>query len=143
MMAVGGGLGDMQNAAIWLFFSAKGRINRKPFWLVLIGVTCLGFGVTFLEAFVLARGGLTASQAFLTALVQPVTVGEIILWLITWPISIFVYIKRAHDRDRNGWFILLLLVPFLQLWPLVELCFLEGTRGSNRFGADSRMPQMA
>jgi uncharacterized membrane protein YhaH (DUF805 family) len=45
-------------------------------------------------------------------------------------------IKRSHDRDRSGWFILLFLVPLLNLWPLIELLFLRGTIGSNRFGPD-------
>jgi uncharacterized membrane protein YhaH (DUF805 family) len=48
--------------------------------------------------------------------------------------SIAVGVKRCHDRDRSGWFLLLGLVPILNLWLLVELGFLEGTVGPNRFG---------
>lgn len=52
-----------------------------------------------------------------------------------WP-NLAVGIKRCHDRDRSGWFLLIGLVPFLNLWLLVELGFLRGTTGPNRFGPD-------
>jgi uncharacterized membrane protein YhaH (DUF805 family) len=52
-----------------------------------------------------------------------------------WP-SIVVYVKRAHDRGRSGLFVLLFLVPVLNLWPFIELLFLPGTTGNNSYGAD-------
>jgi uncharacterized membrane protein YhaH (DUF805 family) len=65
--------------------------------------------------------------------------GSIILGLysllLIWP-SIAIYIKRAHDRDWPWPFILLFLVPLVNFWPLIELWFLRGTIGGNRFGAD-------
>jgi len=47
-----------------------------------------------------------------------------------------IYVKRLHDRNHSGWFALLLLVPLVNLWPAIEIMFLRGTRGPNRFGAD-------
>jgi uncharacterized membrane protein YhaH (DUF805 family) len=64
-----------------------------------------------------------------------VTIIPIFDLIILWP-GIAILIKRSHDRDRSGWFILLFLVPLLNLWPLIELLFLRGTIGSNRFGPD-------
>ena len=55
--------------------------------------------------------------------------------VLIWP-SIVMYIKRAHDRNWPGAFILLMFVPLVNIWPLIELLFLRGTIGSNRFGAD-------
>lgn len=52
-----------------------------------------------------------------------------------WP-NLVVGIKRCHDRGRSGWFLLIGLVPLLNIWLLVELGFLRGTIGMNRFGAD-------
>jgi uncharacterized membrane protein YhaH (DUF805 family) len=52
-------------------------------------------------------------------------------------ISIVGGAKRCHDRDRSGWFQLIVLIPILgALWLLVELGFLRGTIGANRFGPD-------
>jgi uncharacterized membrane protein YhaH (DUF805 family) len=56
--------------------------------------------------------------------------------LLVW-ISIVGGAKRCHDRDRSGWFQLIILIPVLgALWLLVELGFLRGTIGANRFGPD-------
>ena len=50
--------------------------------------------------------------------------------------SILVDIKRWHDRDKSGWWMLILLVPIIgAIWFLIELGFLAGTPGPNRFGA--------
>ena len=49
--------------------------------------------------------------------------------------AILVYIKRFHDRDKSGWWVLIVLMPIIgAIWMLVELGFLAGTPGPNRFG---------
>ena len=48
--------------------------------------------------------------------------------------SFAVGVKRCHDRNRSGWFLLIGVIPLLNLWLLVELGLLSGTRGPNRFG---------
>ena len=51
--------------------------------------------------------------------------------------AIALYAKRWHDRDKSGWWTLIVLVPIVgPIWILVELGILEGTRGDNRFGPD-------
>ena len=48
-----------------------------------------------------------------------------------------VSVKRWHDRDRSGWWVLLNLLPVIGwLWALVDNGFVRGTRGPNRYGAD-------
>jgi uncharacterized membrane protein YhaH (DUF805 family) len=75
-------------------------------------------------------------------------------------------IRRLHDRNKSGWWILAFLVapPLLRgftdgldewsvaavvlsvaamaltVWGFVELLFIRGTRGPNRFGPDPRTP---
>ena len=44
--------------------------------------------------------------------------------------------RRAHDRDRSGWFALMWFIPIVQLWVLLELGFLRGTIGDNQFGPE-------
>ena len=49
--------------------------------------------------------------------------------------SVIVYIKRFHDRDKSGWWVLIGLIPIIgPIWLLVECGFLKGTPGPNRFG---------
>lgn len=106
------------------YFSASGRVNRQRFWMKFVLPVIIVFIV--LQAILLAAD-----------VSQGVSSGILLIWdlIILWP-SIALYIKRAHDRNRSGWFILLFLVPLLNLWPLIELWFLRGTVGANRFGPD-------
>ena len=49
--------------------------------------------------------------------------------------AIIVHIKRFHDRDKSGWWVLIGLVPIIgAIWLLIELGFFKGTPGPNRFG---------
>ncbi len=109
-----------------LFLSFEGRIPRSTFWLrfylpvllITIVMTVLDFSLgTFNEE--LSVGLFSGISAV----------------LLLYPIFA-VYVKRAHDRNRTGWFVLLLFVPLVNLWPLVEFFFLRGTEGPNKYGPD-------
>jgi uncharacterized membrane protein YhaH (DUF805 family) len=49
---------------------------------------------------------------------------------------IAIGIKRCHDRNRTGWFLLIGLIPLVSIWLVVELSILRGSVGPNRFGPD-------
>jgi uncharacterized membrane protein YhaH (DUF805 family) len=49
--------------------------------------------------------------------------------------SIAVTIRRLHDIDKSGWWILISFVPLLNLVILV-FALLRGTQGDNRYGPD-------
>lgn len=52
--------------------------------------------------------------------------------------SIAAGIRRLHDTDRSGWWLLIGLVPLIGgIW-LIVLLVLEGTSGPNRFGPDPK-----
>jgi uncharacterized membrane protein YhaH (DUF805 family) len=68
-------------------------------------------------------------------------------WSTLTPLSIFLFVapdsvaitvgaKRFHDRNRTGWLLLLFVIPILGIFVVIELGFLRGTRGPNRFGPD-------
>ena len=68
----------------------------------------------------------------------PVTSIVLLLFgiLVTW-ISIAVGIKRFHDRNKSGVWILIIFVPLIgSLWYLIECGFLKGTTGPNNYGPD-------
>lgn len=52
--------------------------------------------------------------------------------------SIAVAVRRFHDQDKSGWFVLLALIPFIGGLILLVFMCLEGTRGPNRFGEDPK-----
>jgi uncharacterized membrane protein YhaH (DUF805 family) len=54
------------------------------------------------------------------------------LWLWT---LLAVFVKRWHDRDKSGAWMLINLVPVLGwIWTLIECGFMAGTQGYNRYG---------
>jgi uncharacterized membrane protein YhaH (DUF805 family) len=50
--------------------------------------------------------------------------------------SIAVAMRRLHDTDRSGWWLLIAFIPFIGSIVLLIFFVLEGTRGPNRFGPD-------
>jgi len=54
-------------------------------------------------------------------------------------IDIALHVKRLHDRNRSAWWMLFSLVPVIGLvWLVVQVGFLRGTLGPNRFGEDPK-----
>ena len=46
----------------------------------------------------------------------------LILWVIGFYMSLAIYAKRWHDRDKSGWWTLIVLVPIIgSIWLLVEM----------------------
>ncbi|MEW6536612.1 MAG: DUF805 domain-containing protein [Candidatus Auribacterota bacterium] len=107
-----------------LFFSPNGRISRKTYWLkYVLPVTLLCYATILID--VIAG---TISAGF--------GIFSLVFGLITLYPSIAVGIKRCHDRNRSGWFLLLGVVPLLNIWLIIELGFLQGTIGDNKYGTD-------
>lgn len=50
--------------------------------------------------------------------------------------SLAVGVRRLHDTDRAGWWLLLWLLPFFGWIVLLVFLVSGGTRGPNRFGPD-------
>ena len=56
--------------------------------------------------------------------------------LVTW-ISLAIAVKRYHDRDKSGWWVLIIFLPVIGgIWYLIECGFLRGTDGNNDYGPD-------
>ena len=49
-----------------------------------------------------------------------------------------VAVRRLHDTDRSGWWLLIGLVPLVGAIVLLVFLVKDGTRGSNRYGADPK-----
>ncbi len=100
---------------IHVYFSWRGRISRKTYWL---------FGLLPAALYAIYYYAPRALNGWLTAL----------LFMAIFVPSLMINIKRSHDRNRTGWFSLVLFIPIIGIWPLVEFGFLKGTEGNNRFG---------
>jgi uncharacterized membrane protein YhaH (DUF805 family) len=50
--------------------------------------------------------------------------------------NLSIQVRRLHDTDRSGWFILLSLIPLVGAIILLIWYCTKGTEGANRFGPD-------
>ena len=100
-------------------------MNRNQWWLKLVlPVTVISMVLVFVD---MAAGGYDPELG--------VGLFSGIFVLLALVPAIMVYIKRFHDRDKSGWWVLIALIPLIgAIWILVELGFLAGTPGPNRFG---------
>ena len=105
-------------------FSFRGRANRSQFWLMVL--------VTLPFIAVAAIINRHLGYEF-DSLAGP---GCVILLPTLWP-SFAVTIRRWHDRNKSGWWLLINFIPLVGgIWSLVENGFLGGTPGANRFGPE-------
>lgn len=51
--------------------------------------------------------------------------------------GIAVAIRRLHDVEKSGWFLLLAFIPLVNFY-LIYLLVIEGTRGQNEYGPDPK-----
>ncbi len=59
---------------------------------------------------------------------------NITLLVIAW-VKLAVHAKRWHDRNKSALWILFSFIPLIgQIWAVIELGFIAGTQGHNRFG---------
>lgn len=105
----------------------SGRSRRKEYWMFVLGMVIAIILAVVIES-VLGLGGSVGPYGLLSLLV--------IAGLFV-P-SLACQVRRFHDQDKSGWFVLLGFVPFIGgLIVLVFMC-MEGTRGPNRFGPDPK-----
>ena len=108
-----------------LLFSFQGRVPRRIYWMVALGA---GIAAGAFEAIAQAVLGADSTITHLIAAVA----GIAALWA-----HIAVGVKRWHDRNKSGFWILLAFVPCIgQIWTFIEAGCLRGTVGPNEYGAD-------
>ena len=104
-------------------WSARGRIGRLRY---------VAWGTGAYLVFAVLMGLLPAllgpnAREFAQGVVVLVSVPMLVLW-------IFWAIQRAHDLDRSGWQVLLMLIPVLgMIWGFIWV-FGRGTPHANRYG---------
>ena len=103
----------------------NGRARRKEYWLFYLFLM-LGYIVT--AVIDLMTGSFDEISGF------GILSGLFFLGIII-P-NIAVTIRRLHDQDKSGWWILIGFIPVLGGLVLLVFMCLPGTTGDNRFGAD-------
>ena len=102
----------------------KGRASRSEFWWFFLFNILVQIVATILDG-ILGMGGpqsigLIAPIASLALLLPAIAVG----------------VRRLHDRDMSGWWMLIMFFPLIGGIALLIICAMKGTEGDNRFGPD-------
>jgi len=98
----------------------KGRASRKEFWMFVF--LNLIIGIVF---FILTR------IPILRVIFWIVLVLFVLAVLIP---SIALGIRRLHDINMSGMFLLLCLIPFVNVIAVFMLCVIEGNPNENQYG---------
>ena len=111
-------------------FDYKGRSPRREYWL--------GWGQFFIGIIVIAA---------LAGLVQDASGAE--FGLADVPLALFVLasfvvglattVRRLHDQDKSGWYVLVYFVPFVGGIIFLVLMLMPGTDDWNSYGEDPRL----
>ena len=130
---------------VQFLFSFEGRVRRLHFWLFLLVLSVLYGGLFWQLAHWHVDHGTRYDGPFgpasywgVTGMVTNPLFGILAVAAVWMKLAVFV--KRWHDRDKSGWFVLVIFIPFIGwLWQLIECGFLDGTPGANRFGPSPKL----
>ena len=107
----------------------SGRARRKEFWMFFLFSTIISVILAVVDQFMgwqFEMGGDIIgflSTLYYLAVVVP---------------YLAVIVRRLHDTERTGWWMLIAFIPFVGVLILLVFLILQGTRGDNRFGPDPK-----
>lgn len=109
-------------------FDFRGRARRTEYWLfVLLQL------VVFVAAFVAGSNVLPKDDRFESLLGLP------LLHVAVFGLPMLaLQVRRLHDSDKSGWWVLVSLVPYIGLGWILWLMVQPGSWGPNRFADDPR-----
>lgn len=108
----------------------SGRSRRMEYWMftlihsIIVLALCTGIvGFGLLRQPVIGATSYLLLAAYGLAVLVP---------------SFAVTVRRLHDIDKTGWWILICLVPVIGGITLLVMTVLDGTQGSNQYGPDPK-----
>ncbi|HEC00668.1 MAG TPA: DUF805 domain-containing protein [Sphingomonadales bacterium] len=110
---------DAVKSAFSKYFTISGRACRSEYWYYVLFIILVSFGLMMVSMIIpfLAMLGMVFSLATIIP-------------------SITVAIRRLHDIDRPGWWLLISFIPLIGTIVLLIFFVKQGTEGPNDFGDD-------
>jgi uncharacterized membrane protein YhaH (DUF805 family) len=128
-------------------FSFKGRASRSEYirmtmiiLFVILAICLFLFREFFLLVTVISKMVMTSIPSGgimrVVVFILNIMIGIILIAVLPLILRLPVTVRRLHDMNKSGYWVLLSFLPFVGFW-LDSICSLrEGTKGSNRFGED-------
>lgn len=104
----------------------NGRSRRSEYWYFVLFNIIIAFVLGFIDGML----GMVSSNGL-------GLLGGIYSLAVLIP-GIAVSIRRLHDTDRSGWWLLIALIPFVGAIVLIVFMATDGTPGDNKYGANPK-----
>ena len=105
----------------------SGRARRSEYWFFILFYLIIYIALSFVDratgTFDARSGAGLLTSIYALALLIP---------------SLAVSVRRLHDTDRSGWWILIAFIPLIGAIVLLVFFVLDGTAGTNRFGPNPK-----
>ncbi len=93
------------------YVTFSGRARRMEYWMFVLFCILMMLFLSFIESALAA------------------------LIIFNFLPSLAVSVRRLHDQNINGWWVIASFIPIINILFLIFMCF-SGTKGKNRYGAD-------
>lgn len=108
----------------------SGRARRKEFWMFALINLAISIVLGILDGILGTRSGGFG------------IIGGIYSLAVLLP-SLAVSVRRLHDTNRTGWWILIGLIPIVGIIILIVFYATEGAAGDNQYGPDPKAGERA
>ncbi|MGC5021283.1 DUF805 domain-containing protein [Micromonospora sp. DT47] len=105
-----------------------GRARRSEYWWFALFTVLVGLAAAILDSVLGTTLGSDGSTG---------VIGIIVNLALLLP-TLAVAMRRLHDTDRSGWWLLIGLVPIVGAIVLLVFFVLNSTPGANRFGTNPK-----
>lgn len=112
---------DWYLAVLKKYADFSGRARRTEFWMFALFNVVIGVGLSIVEG-IFGGPGVLSGLYTLAVLIPGIAVG----------------VRRLHDTNRSGWWLLIWFVPVVGWIVLIVFWAQEGNKGANPFGPDPK-----
>ena len=116
------GFGEAIKTCFRKYVDFKGRARRPEYWWWTLFNVLLSIPLALVDVAIEGAGG-------------PAVLSNLVNLALFLP-SLAVGVRRLHDTDRRGWWLLLWLIPLIGWIIIIVFLCQRGTDGANRFGSD-------
>ncbi|MBE8949579.1 MAG: DUF805 domain-containing protein [Quinella sp. 3Q1] len=117
-------------------YTTEGRLNRLSFYKFYFTWLLVSAVVGFILGFI---GGFLSGDPQSVLVTVPTGIWSFIAGIG----SMMISVRRLHDLNKSGWWLLLALVPVVNIFFLVYIFVMPGTGGWNKYGADPLQIELA
>ncbi len=102
----------------------SGRAQRKEYWYFFLFNLIISIVLGVIGDFISTFAGIAIVVSFFLILFIP---------------SLAVSVRRLHDTGKNGWMILIQVIPFIGLIWFLILMMIDSSPGENEYGSNPKV----